>query len=171
MAELTDKENRFVDEYLVDYNGTQAAIRAGYSKRTAGAIASELLTKERIRTQLQTKSRRIHQKLEISQERTLQEIARVAFQDVRMFFYEDGSLIPIHLLSDDAAAVLAGFDIEELFEYEDGVKNKIGQTKKIKRFDKMKALELLAKYYKIIDGDGTPVSLSVVIKKGGNANG
>lgn len=45
MSELTDKQKRFCEEYLVDMNGTQAAIRAGYSEKTANVIASENLTK------------------------------------------------------------------------------------------------------------------------------
>lgn len=168
MSEINDKQKRFADEYLIDYNGTQAAIRAGYSRKTSYAIAGQLLQRPEVQAYLKAKSERIGKKLDVSAERTLLEISRVAFQDARMFFHEDGSLIPIHGLSDDAAAVIAGFEIEELFEHEDGVKNKIGQLKKIKRFDKMKALELLAKYYKLIDGNDLPMKLKIVIKKDGS---
>ena len=45
MAELTDKQKRFCDEYLIDLNATQAAIRAGYSKKTANRIGTENLSK------------------------------------------------------------------------------------------------------------------------------
>jgi phage terminase small subunit len=79
----------------------------------------------------------------------MQEIARIAFQDARKYFDENGNLIPVQLLDDDAAAALAGMDIDELFEYVDGVKMKIGLTKKIKRYDKNKALEMLAKHFKL----------------------
>lgn len=148
-SNLTDKQKAFCDYYLIDFNATQAAIKAGYSQKTARAIANENLTKPDIQIYLQSKLEKLTAKLEISQERTLLEIGRVAFQDARSFFYDDGSLIPIHLLTDDAAAVIAGMDIEELFEYADGEKNKIGHVKKIKRWDKGKALEMLAKYYKM----------------------
>lgn len=48
-ATLTDKQQRFVDEYLVDLNATQAAIRAGYSEKSASRIAAELLNKTQVR--------------------------------------------------------------------------------------------------------------------------
>ena len=53
MAELTDKQQRFVDEYLVDFNATQAAIRSGYSEKTARAIGAENLTKPDIAKAIQ----------------------------------------------------------------------------------------------------------------------
>lgn len=146
---LSDKQKAFCDHYLIDFNAKNAAIKAGYSKKTAKVQGSRMLTNVNLQKYLQSKKERVIAKLEVSQERVLQEINRVALQDARKFFYEDGSLIPIHLLDDDAAAVIAGMDIEELFEYEDGQKNKIGHVKKIKRWDKMKALEMLAKHYKI----------------------
>lgn len=49
---LTDKQSRFVDEYLIDFNGTQAAIRAGYSERTAAAQSSRLLTNVKVQAHL-----------------------------------------------------------------------------------------------------------------------
>lgn len=164
MAKLSDKQIRFCNEYLVDYNGTQAAIRAGYSKKTAVEQASRLLINVKVAEYLKSKKIKIASKLEITQERTMQEIGRIAFQDARKFFNEDGSLIPIHELDDDAAAAIAGMDIEELFEYEDGVKNKIGNLKKIKRYDKTKALEMLAKHFKIYS-DAPDAPLKIVIKR------
>ena len=78
------------------------------------------------------------------------EIARIAFQDVRKFFNEDGNLVPIHELDDDAAAAIAGMDIDELWaKDENGDSSQVGVTKKIKRFDKTKALEMLAKHFRI----------------------
>lgn len=148
---LTHKQIKFANEYLIDYNATQAAIRAGYSKKTAYSIASENLRKPEVQIYLSSKKEKIAEKLEISQQRTMTEIGRIAYQDVRQFYDDEGNLIPIHELCDDAAAVLAGMDIDEIFEWEDGVKKTVGVTKKIKRYDKTKALEMLAKHYKIFD--------------------
>lgn len=146
---LNDKQKRFYNEYLVDYNATKAAQRAGYSKKTAYSQGHDLLKKPEGQKYLKSKGNKITAKLEISQERTMQEIGRIAFQDVRKFFNEDGNLIPIHELDDDAAAVISGMDIDEIFEWVGDTKGHIGQTKKIKRFDKTKALEMLAKHFKI----------------------
>ena len=54
MSKLTDKQERFVQEYLIDLNATQAAIRAGYSKKTAQVIGSENLAKPLIAERIQT---------------------------------------------------------------------------------------------------------------------
>lgn len=48
MTDLTDKQQRFVDEYLIDLNATQAAIRAGYSEKTADSIGLQLLRKTQV---------------------------------------------------------------------------------------------------------------------------
>ncbi len=57
---MTAKQKRFCDEYLIDCDGTKAAIRAGYSKRTAGAIASENLKKPEIRAYIDENLEKIH---------------------------------------------------------------------------------------------------------------
>lgn len=171
MASINDREKRFCDLYLgpCKFNGTQAAIKAGYAKKSARITASKLLTKANVQIYLQSKGQKIENKLDldVSAERTLREIGRVAFQDARLFFKEDGSLIPIHELSDDAAAVLAGFEIEEI-----NIKDvKIGELKKIKRFDKVKALEMLAKYHKMFEDNDGKINLNVTIKGGKHAHG
>lgn len=160
---LNDKQKRFCDEYLIDRNATQAAIRAGYSKKTASVQSFDLLRKPNIQHYLAGKSEKALSKLDISLDRTLQEIGRIAFQDARNYFDQDGSLIPIHQLSDDAAAALSGFEIEELFEFIGKEKVQIGVTKKIKRFDKTKALEMLMKYYGAFERDNKQKETKVVV--------
>ena len=59
---MTGKQIRFCDEYLIDLNATQAAIRAGYSEKTAKAIGCELLTKPDIQTYIQEQLDLIHNK-------------------------------------------------------------------------------------------------------------
>src|ERR1044072_1639407 len=99
-GKLSDKQIRFCNEYLVDFNATQAAIRAGYSKKTANEQASRLLTNVSIKTYIDERKQQHISKIDYSIERTLTEIARLAFQDARKYFKEDGSLIPIHELDD-----------------------------------------------------------------------
>lgn len=72
---LTEREKRFCNEYVIDFNATAAAIRAGYSKKTARRIASENLTKLDIQNYLRTIQQRLQQKIEITQEfyRNMQE--------------------------------------------------------------------------------------------------
>ncbi|NMM13195.1 MAG: terminase small subunit [Rhodoferax sp.] len=65
---LTDKQGRFIDEYMVDMNGAAAAERAGYSKKTSRAIACELLTKPDIQAELQARGAALARELEITRE-------------------------------------------------------------------------------------------------------
>jgi len=79
MAKLTDKQRRFVEEYLVDLNATQAAIRAGYSERTADRIGPELLGKSWVSAAIQEAINQRSRRTEITQDRVLNELAIVAF--------------------------------------------------------------------------------------------
>lgn len=76
---LNEKQKRFVLEYLIDLNATQAAIRAGYSKKTAYSMGQQNLKKPEIQKAIQAKQNKLQHKLEITQERVLGELAQVAF--------------------------------------------------------------------------------------------
>lgn len=75
---LTAKQQRFCDEYLIDLNGTQAAIRAGYSKKTAGQIAEENLKKPEIVEYLNEKRQVLQDKLDLSQEWVLKRLKEIS---------------------------------------------------------------------------------------------
>jgi len=78
-GKLTPKQAKFIEEFLVDLNATQAAIRAGYSKETAKQIASENLTKPDVQDALQKHFKRRQEKFEITEERIVKELAAIAF--------------------------------------------------------------------------------------------
>lgn len=80
---LTDKQRRFVDEYLVDLNATQAAIRAGYSQKTAGQIAEQNLKKLEIAAAVQEAQAARAKRTEITQDMVLRELAKIGFSDIR----------------------------------------------------------------------------------------
>ena len=138
---LTPKQQKFVDEYLIDLNATQAAIRAGYSAKTAGWIGQKLVAKSHISESIRKRRDALSKKTEVSQERIVLEMKRLALFDVRNFFRDDGTPIPIKELSDDAAAAIVGFDVVSIGNAESGV----GQVIKYKLPDKNKSLENLAK--------------------------
>lgn len=142
MRELTPKQATFVDEYLKDLNSTQAAIRAGYSARNAGKIGPELLGKTRIAAEIAARMAAREKRTEITQDRVLLEIARLALFDPRKLFKEDGSPKGITELDDDTAAAIAGLDVVATGNAETGV----GQVMKIKIADKNAALEKLARH-------------------------
>ncbi len=80
---LPGKRARFVEEYLVDFNGTQAAIRAGYSVRTAYSQASRLLNDVKVRAELDRRRRDLIERKELSQDRVLEEVRRLAFHPIQ----------------------------------------------------------------------------------------
>lgn len=144
-TKLTAKQQRFCEEYLVDFNATQAAIRAGYSVKTANRIAAENLSKLDIQKTIQELQKALSTKTEITREKVVAEYARIAFGDIREFFDDNSRLKPIKDLSDNAAAALAGVDVDELWAEGLGGKIPVGDTKKIKRWDKIKALDGLSR--------------------------
>jgi phage terminase small subunit len=80
-TELTPKQRRFCEEYAIDFNGTQAAIRSGYSEHTAGIIASQNLTKLNVRNQIEKSIAEKSLRAEITADRVLQSIAEIAFAE------------------------------------------------------------------------------------------
>ncbi len=133
---LNPKQARFVDEYLIDLNGTQAAIRAGYSAKTAEQQATRLLRNAQISAAVEAGKAKRAKKVEISAERVLTELAKLAFSDVRKVAKWDAKrneLLPSDEIDDDAAAT-----IESIANTESGVK--------ITLHSKTRALELLGKH-------------------------
>ncbi|MCK4871050.1 MAG: terminase small subunit [Gammaproteobacteria bacterium] len=139
---LTKKQQLFVDEYLIDLNATQAAIRAGYSCKTAFAIGHENLSKPKIQSALVDAIDKRKKRTEVTQDMVIDELARVAFFDIRKLFQDDGSLVPIHELPAGVAAAIGGLDVASVSM---GDEEKV-TTKKVKIIDKKGALELLGRH-------------------------
>ncbi|MFC2524999.1 MAG: terminase small subunit [Selenomonas noxia] len=146
---LTPKQMRFVDEWLIDFNGKQAAIRAGYSAKTAEATAARLLRNVKVQAEISRRQKDLQRRTEVTQDRVVKELARVAFADatdyacIETYMYEnkDGTLSPLQAvspkdtgaLSDDQRAAIAGIK-----QGANGIE--------IKLHDKIKALELLGRH-------------------------
>lgn len=150
---LTPKVIAFVQEYLRDFNGRQAAIRAGYSQKTADQAASRLLRSPAVKSALNKQSTvakvqeqaQAINRMELTVERTRLEIARIAYFDPRKLFAKDGRPLSIAELDDDTAAVIAGLDVLEAFEGSGEDRVKVGEIKKWKLADKNAALDKAAK--------------------------
>lgn len=166
-VKLTRKQQLFVDEYLVDLNASQAALRAGYSKKTAPFIGAENLKKPQIQFAIQQAMEERAKRTEIDQDKTLKELGRLGFSDIRKYFNDDGSLKNITELDDDAAAAVASVEVDELYEGSGKDRVQIGFTKKFKFWDKNSALEKIGKHLKMFtekieypDKDGNPQSVT-----------
>jgi len=114
--ELTPKQARFVAEYLIDLNATQAAVRAGYSARTAASQGARLLKHGGVARAVQAAQQARAVRTEITQDRVLQELARIAFFDIRRLYRADGSMKDPCELDADTAAALASIEVKEELE-------------------------------------------------------
>lgn len=169
-VKLTAKQKAFCEEYLIDLNATQAAIRAGYSVDSAKEIGCENLTKPNIQILISELKAVRSKRCEISQDNVLKELAKIGFADIRDFYNSNGQLKLPSDLSDQAAASLSGIDIDEIFGFnpESEQKEKIGETKKIKLHNKITALDLLGRHLGIFEKDNKQRSsegLKLIIKE------
>ena len=143
MAKLTPKQKRFVSEYLVDLNATAAAIRAGYSEKTARAIGAENLTNPNIAAEIQKRRGELQDKLEITQERVLEELAAIAFANGTDFVEVNAAgLLSVKPTKDVPAQKRPAIA---------GIEYSANLGVKIKLHDKVRALELLGKHLGVFD--------------------
>lgn len=137
---LTEKQKRFVEEYLIDLNATQAAIRAGYKPDNADKIGSELLGKTRVSNEIKMAMAERSRRTGINQDRILIELAKIALVNPENVVNFDEATIRENALSDDLAAV-ASVKVKR-FPTKDGE----GIEREIKFYDKTKALELAGRH-------------------------
>lgn len=147
--QMTDKQQRFVEEYLVDLNATQAAIRAGYSADTAKEIGYENLTKPHIQSAVAVAQKKRSERTQVTADMVVKELARIGFSDIRSVLTPDGSLLDPQDWDANTAASIAS--IEVVTNTGDHGKDANGRkivehTHKIKVWDKNAALEKLAKH-------------------------
>ena len=147
MSTFTNKQEMFIKEYLIDLNATQAAIRAGYSEKTASQQGERLLRNVQVSAAIQEAMNKRSNKLEITAERVLQEIAKLAFYDPRNFFDDDGRIKPISELDENTAMALGG--IETLHKIIGDEKDGMAVVTKIKLVDKGQNLERLGRHLKL----------------------
>lgn len=145
MAGLNDKQRRFVEEYLVDLNATQAAIRAGYSEKTAQMQSSRLLLNVMVAQAISEAQLRRSKRTEITQDRVLQELAKLGFGDIRDIFSENGSLRHPKDMDPDAAARISS--IEVVVKPVPGTQGQeVEHVAKIKAWDKLGALTQIGRH-------------------------
>ena len=134
---MTKKQKRFVEEYLIDLNATQAAIRAGYSPDSAKEIGSENLTKPDIAKAVDQAIAERSRRTGVNAERVVRELAKIAFVNAGEVVDLDTALLMDKISDDDMAAIQS---VKVKTFGEDGVE------REVKLADKLKALELLGKH-------------------------
>ena len=128
--ELTLKQKQFCHEYLVDFNGAQAAIRAGYSKRSARSIAQENLTKPDVQEYLRGLTEKSLNRNKVSIDQVIGELKELAFSSMSDIVKADEKLEIVKL----------GKTVQDI-----GLRN--DKIVRVKLYDKTKALALLLNYY------------------------
>ena len=147
---LSARRTRFAREYIVHGNGTRAAIAAGYKPACAAQQASRLLRNVKVRAEIEAEKAKIHGKLDLSAERVLQEIARLAFFDMGSLYNEDGSMKRFHELDRDTSAAIRQYQVKTVSRRVPGENTeRITESVKVRFADKGKSLAMLARHLKL----------------------
>jgi phage terminase small subunit len=150
--ELSAKQRRFVQEYVIDLCATRAASRAGYSRDTAVAIGHENLTKPEIRTAIDEAMKDRSQRTGIAADRVYRELAAVAFSDIRDIDFDvDGKLDAV---VPEAARAVAGYTVERT-----DTRDRPRIRNALKLHDKLKALGMLMRHLGLKSAELPPLEV------------
>lgn len=161
---MTPKQERFVAEYLIDLNATQAATRAGYSAKTAGQQGERLLRNAEIAAAIGQKRQAQMTAADLSAVRVLEELRRLSFSSLADCVDATGKLLPLHQLPEGVRAAIASVKLtKKNLTAGDGTTEDVVE---VKLWDKPRALEMLAKHFKLLtdvmqvqDADGQIATL------------
>lgn len=161
---LSDKQKKFCEEYIIDFNQTQSAIKAGYSAKTAYSIGNENLKKPDIQAYIKELLSKREERTQITADMVVKEWAKIAFFDIRKIFHKEGGLLNPHDLDDETATVISSIKARDVKVGDD-----IETIKEYRLNDKMKALDMLAKHLGMFekekeDNNDTNVNLEIVFK-------
>lgn len=167
---LAPKVQQFINEYKKDGNGKQAAIRAGYSPKTAEVQASRLLRNVQVAEAIRQHQDELRKKSGVSAERVVEELARIGFADPRRVFGEDGVLLDPRNFPEDLARAVSSIEVTRTAQTRDA-KGKVltpgTTTAKIRFWEKPKALHTMAHILGMLKdkvelsgNDGKPIRVS-----------
>lgn len=146
---LTDQQRRFCFEYVIDYNGKQAAIRAGYSETSAAELAYQLIHKTSCKAFIDELIKAQNEQLQISRADILRELLIIGKTDISKAYDSKGNLLPIDAIPEEIRRAIAGIKVFEEFEGYGKDRVKVGETRELKLWDKPRALELLGRHLKL----------------------
>jgi phage terminase small subunit len=139
---LTDKQIRFCEEYLIDLNATQAAIRAGYSQRTAGSIGDENLKKPEIKARISAMQAELAERNKVKADDVIQELKALGFWNIKDFVDTGNEIKDLSLLERSILKPVVGIKTKTTFT-EQGDRE---VTVELKLADKRAALVDLGKH-------------------------
>ena len=156
------RKRLFVEAYIVNGgNGKQAAIAAGFAPKAAAQQASRLLTDANVSHLIRERRQQIAEKMELTTERTLREVARLAYFDPRKLLDNTGRPKALSELDDDTAAAIAGIEVVDKFDdAAPGTKERLPSTViKYRLADKNAALDKAMKHLGLFKEDNKQKSL------------
>ena len=179
LNELATTEQRipvFAAEYVANGgNRTEAAIKAGVSKTSAAVWASKALRNNKVFPIIESSLRAKIKRIDARGDRVITELFRILTVDIKDAFHENGALKSIHDIPEELRRAIAGFEVEEIWDYPDGDRDQpkivVGELKKVKFWSKTESANLLGKHLKLwaeaagielfVDGD---VEMPLTIK-------
>jgi len=147
---LTPKQKCFVEQYLLDLNATQAAVRAGYSARTANEIAAQLLGKPHVRAAIDAAKADRSTKIGVDAAWMLERLVLEAEADISDLYHSDGTLRPVEdwpLIW--RQGLVQGIEVEELFDGHGKDRVQIGHLRKVKLDSRIRRLELIGRHINV----------------------
>lgn len=146
---LTEKQEQFCQEFLIDLNATKASIRAGFSKKTSAEQGHALLKMEKVQARISALQKERAQRCEVDQDFVLKELLKIANVDLADAYDDEGRLLSVKKMPERFRKALAGVDVFEEFDGVGQDRYHVGDTRKIKLWDKIRALELLGRHLKL----------------------
>lgn len=143
---LSAKQQRFAEEYCIDFNGTQAAIRAGYARRSAQVAGSRQLLNDMVTEKIWQRMEVLSQVAGVRAKRILQEIGYIAFADIRELFDKAGSPLPLQDVAEKTRRAVASFRVTERAVKDSKGNDVVERVFTVRMWDKNRALDMLAKH-------------------------
>lgn len=153
---LTRKQAAFVEEYLVDFNATRAAIRAGYSEKTAEAIGFENLRKPKISAAIDAAREERSERTRVTADMVVEELARIGFSNMKRFASwgpDGGGLRSSGELKDEEAACVSEVVVNKTVTTDKWGEISETTNARFKLHDKLGALNSLGKHLGMFDGE------------------
>lgn len=150
---LSARQQRFVEEYLVDHNAKRAAIRAGYkaggSGRTAAVTACELMQRANVKRALDAALAAQCRRVQVRSDDVLRGLLNIAFADVGDAFNDDGTVKAVEAMPTGVRHAIASIEVEEKFEGRGTNQKLVGFVRKIRFWPKVDSLEKLGKHLRL----------------------